>query len=124
MRSVGGAANLDRLNEQLPGNLAHKLRSKLGKAAKAKAEKTLEERIEADAQALAHQKYLIDGVMNSLSSKKLNYHTASKGLLKTNTERWLKKHDSASENAIGLTRGAYFGAKKQSKLFTSGATLG
>ena len=107
---VGGAATLDSLNEQIPGNQAAKLKSRLlGKAKGPVAEKTLEERIESDAQALAHQKYLIDGVMKSLSSKKLNYHTASKGLLKTNTERWLKKHDSASENAIGLTRGAYFG---------------
>lgn len=55
--------------------------------------------MERDGQALQHQRYLIDGVLKSIKIKKQNYASASKGLVKTKTEKWLKTHDSQTELA-------------------------
>ena len=57
-----------------------------------------------------NQRYLINGVLNTLNTKKINYHSASKGLLKKNTEKWLRAHNTKTEAAsMSNARGAYFG---------------
>ena len=76
-------------------------------------EKTLEEKLENDTKALIHQRFLIDGVMKTLGKKRLNYNTASKGMLKNNTEKWLRVHDKKTEVAsVSNTRGAFFGSTR------------
>ena len=66
--------------------------------------------------ALQHQRYLIDGVIKTFTTKKLDYHSATKGLLKNQTEKWLKKHDTATNAAnIGMVRGAYFGGSRPNR---------
>ena len=76
-------------------------------------ERTLEEKLENDSKALIHQRYLINGVMKTLGIKKLNYHTASKGMLKNNTEKWLRVHDTNTDVAsVSNPRGAYFGSSR------------
>ena len=77
---------------------------------KPKVERTLDQKLSADDEALQHQRYLIDGVIKTFAVKKLNYASATRGLLKNNTEKWIRKHDlSTDAAAIGMTRGAFFG---------------
>ena len=107
-----GQASIERQNELFPNNIEFKMQQKLTthRAPKVEEEKNLDQKLEADNAALQHQRYLIDGVIKTFTAKKLNYSTASKGLLKNNTEKWLKKHDTATKEAcIGMVRGAYFG---------------
>ena len=78
-------------------------------------EQRLEQCILKDKEALNHQRYLIEGVLRQFTAKKLTYQTASRGLLKTNTEKWLKARDTGSEAAIGMSRGAYFGNSRPVK---------
>ena len=76
------------------------------------AEQTLTEKLKEDKDALDHQRYLIDGVIKNFSTKKLNYFSANKSLIKNNTEKWLKKRDPAASDSaiIGTKKGYNFGS--------------
>ena len=52
--------------------------------------------------------------MKELTKKRLDLRQQHRGLVKTGTEKWLRKRDTSTEAAkIGTVRGAFFGKDRQ-----------